>query len=77
MDPEKANGLPAPPEPLTDRRAGRRVLLVLAIVLTGFSMRTAVTSVGAVLVDLQHGLHASGLAAGWITILVLVLPKAF
>jgi MFS transporter, CP family, cyanate transporter len=63
------NGLPAPPEPLTDRRAGRRVLLVLAIVLTGFSMRTAVTSVGAVLVDLQHGLHASGLAAGWITTL--------
>jgi CP family cyanate transporter-like MFS transporter len=38
-------------------------------VLTGFSMRTAVTSVGAVLVDLQRGLHASGLAAGWITTL--------
>src|SRR4029450_13320181 len=43
-----------------------RVLLVVAIVLTGFSMRTAVTSVGAVLVDRQDGLHASGLAAGWI-----------
>jgi CP family cyanate transporter-like MFS transporter len=57
------------PEPLTDHRVRQRVLLVLAIVLTGFSMRTAVTSVGAVLVDLQHGLHASGLAAGWITTL--------
>lgn len=60
---------PGAHEPLTDQPTRQRVLLVLAIVLTGFSMRTAVTSVGAVLVDLQRGLHASGLAAGWITTL--------
>ena len=32
-------------------------LLVAALVLTGLTMRTAVTSIGAVLDDLQHGLH--------------------
>jgi MFS transporter, CP family, cyanate transporter len=69
IPPETVSDLPAPPSPLTDTRGQQRVLLVLAIVLTGFSMRTAVTSVGAVLVDLQHGLHVSGLAAGWITTL--------
>jgi len=42
-------------------------LLVLALALTGLSMRTAVTSVGAVLDDLQHGLHVSGGVAGVIT----------
>jgi len=60
---------PVAPKPSAYRLARHRVLLVVAIVLTGFSMRTAVTSVGAVLVDLQDGLHASGLAAGWITTL--------
>jgi CP family cyanate transporter-like MFS transporter len=44
-------------------------LLVAALFLTGLTMRTAVTSVGAELDDLQHGLHASGGVAGLITTL--------
>ena len=47
-------------------------LLVAALVLTGLSMRTAVTSVGAVLDDLQHDLHASGTVAGVITTLPVI-----
>jgi CP family cyanate transporter-like MFS transporter len=46
--------------------------LVLALALTGLSMRTAVTSVGAVLDDLQRGLHASSVGAGAITTLPVV-----
>lgn len=44
-------------------------LLVAALVLTGLSMRTAVTSVGAVLDSLQQGLHTSSAGAGVITTL--------
>ena len=47
-------------------------LLVVALALTGFSMRTAVTSVGAVLDDLQDSLHASGGVAGVITTLPVI-----
>jgi CP family cyanate transporter-like MFS transporter len=47
-------------------------LLVVALVLTGLSMRTAVTSVGAALDDLQRDLHASGTVAGVITTLPVV-----
>lgn len=47
-------------------------LLVAALALTGLSMRTAVTSVGAALDDLQHGLHASGTVAGVITTLPVI-----
>src|SRR3954469_12058525 len=47
-------------------------LLVVALVLTGLSMRTAVTSVGAVLGDLEHGLHVSSSAAGLITTLPVI-----
>jgi CP family cyanate transporter-like MFS transporter len=46
-----------------------RRLVVLALVLTGLSMRTAVTSVGAVLSDLEQGLHTSSAIAGIITTL--------
>lgn len=49
-----------------------RRLLVVALALTGLSMRTAVTSVGAVLDDLQSGLHASGTVAGLITTLPVI-----
>jgi len=49
-----------------------RALIVVAIVLTGLTMRVAVTSVGAVLTDLEHGLHASSSAAGIITTLPVI-----
>jgi CP family cyanate transporter-like MFS transporter len=49
-----------------------RPLLVAALVLTGVSMRTAVTSVGAVLDDVQRGLHTTSGAAGVITTLPVV-----
>ena len=47
-------------------------LLVAALALTGLSMRTAVTSVGAALDELQDGLHASGTVAGAITTLPVI-----
>jgi CP family cyanate transporter-like MFS transporter len=47
-------------------------LLVVALAVTGLSMRTAVTSVGAALDDLQAGLHASGGVAGVITTLPVI-----
>jgi len=47
-------------------------LLVGALTLTGFSMRTAVTSVGAVLDDIQHDLHVSSGVAGLVTTLPVV-----
>lgn len=55
--------------PPADRR---RWLIVAAIVLTGLTMRVAVTSVGAVLTDLERGLHASSSAAGIITTLPVI-----
>jgi CP family cyanate transporter-like MFS transporter len=57
------------PAPAT-RRFGP--LLVVALALTGLSMRTAVTSVGAVLDDLQAGLHTSSGVAGVITTLPVI-----
>ena len=50
----------------------RAVLIVAALGLTGFSMRTAVTSVGAVLEDVQHGLHTSSGIAGLLTTLPVI-----
>jgi CP family cyanate transporter-like MFS transporter len=47
-------------------------LLVAALALTGLSMRTAVTSVGAVLDELQDGLHMSGGVSGLITTLPVI-----
>jgi len=47
-------------------------LLVTALTLTGFSMRTAVTSVGAVLDDIQNDLNVSSGIAGLITTLPVV-----
>ncbi|MDT4912543.1 MAG: transporter, family, cyanate transporter [Pseudonocardiales bacterium] len=47
-------------------------LLIAALALTGLTMRTAVTSVGAALDDLQQGLHASGGVAGVITTLPVI-----
>jgi CP family cyanate transporter-like MFS transporter len=53
----------------TARELPHRTLLVAAMLLTGFSMRTAATSVGAVLDSLQHGLHVASGVAGLITTL--------
>jgi CP family cyanate transporter-like MFS transporter len=50
----------------------RSWLLVAAFALTGLTMRTAVTSVGAALDDLQRGLHASSGMAGLITTLPVI-----
>jgi CP family cyanate transporter-like MFS transporter len=47
-------------------------LLGTAFVVTGLSMRTAVTSVGAALDDLQAGVHASSGVAGVITTLPVI-----
>jgi CP family cyanate transporter-like MFS transporter len=47
-------------------------LLVLGLLLTGLSMRTAVTSVGAVLDGLEHGLHTDGSIEGLITTLPVI-----
>src|SRR4051812_18980550 len=52
--------------------ANRSWLLIVALALTGLTMRTAVTSVGAALDDLQDGLHASGGVAGVITPLPVI-----
>jgi CP family cyanate transporter-like MFS transporter len=49
-----------------------RAALIAALALTGFSMRSAVTSVGAVLDGLERGLHASGTVAGVITTLPVI-----
>ena len=56
----------------TATRSRHRVLLVSALALTGLSMRTAVTSVGAVLDDLQAGLHTTSGIAGVITTLPVI-----
>ncbi len=53
-------------------RTSPHTLLVVALVLTGLSMRTAVTSIGAVLVDLERGVHASNGAAGVLTTLPVI-----
>ena len=62
-EPDRRHGEP-------DRRHGW--LLVAALVLTGLSMRTAVTSVGAVLDDLQAGLHMSSGVSGVVTTLPVI-----
>ena len=54
-----------------DARLQRGVLLV-ALILTGLSMRTAVTSVGAVLDSLQAGLRMSAAVSGVLTTLPVI-----
>ncbi len=58
--------------PASHSPAGGRALIVVAIVLTGLTMRIAVTSVGAVLTDLERGLNASSSVAGIITTLPVI-----
>lgn len=56
---------------------GRGVVLVAALALTGVSMRTAVTSVGAVLDEIEHGLHTTSGVAGLLTTLPVVCFAGF
>ena len=46
--------------------------LVSALALTGLSMRTAVTSVGAVLDEIESGLHTSSGISGVLTTLPVI-----
>jgi CP family cyanate transporter-like MFS transporter len=50
----------------------RSALLIAALAVTGLSMRTAVTSVGAALDDVEAGLHTSSGIAGVITTLPVI-----
>jgi MFS transporter, CP family, cyanate transporter len=52
--------------------SARAWLLVSALALTGLSMRTAVTSVGAVLDDIEAGLHTSSSISGVLTTLPVI-----
>jgi CP family cyanate transporter-like MFS transporter len=52
--------------------ARHRALLLVALLLAGLSMRTAVTSVGAVLDSLQASLHMSAAVAGVLTTLPVI-----
>ena len=54
------------------RHGGANALVVLALVLTGLTMRVAVTSVGAELDDLRHGLQVSSTVAGVLTTLPVI-----
>jgi CP family cyanate transporter-like MFS transporter len=77
--PERTGGPPAqipahrptgsPPARPASQSRQQRWLLVAALLLTGLSMRTAVTSVGAVLDGLERGLHTNSGVAGLITTL--------
>lgn len=70
----RANGFDAGPKLLVapaERRAPSW-LLATAFVLTGLSMRTAVSSVGAVLDSLQTGLHTTSGIAGLVTTVPVV-----
>jgi len=65
--PQAASTAPASPAAAVSRR-DRRVLIA-ALLLTGLSMRTAVTTVGATLADIERGLHTNSGVAGVITTL--------
>jgi MFS transporter, CP family, cyanate transporter len=54
------------------QRPTHTALLVAALALTGFTMRIAVTSVGAVLDDVEQGLHTNSSVAGVLTTLPVV-----
>lgn len=53
----------------TPGSTGPRWLIGLALVLTGFTMRSAVTSIGPLLTEIQSGLHMSDVQAGVLTTL--------
>ena len=51
----------------------RRSLLITGLILTGFTMRTAVSSVGSVLDNIQDSLHTSSAGVGVLTTLPVVV----
>jgi MFS transporter, CP family, cyanate transporter len=55
------------------RRPSPSWLLVVALVLTGLTMRTAITSVGSVLDELRSGLHINSATAGVVTALPVLI----
>jgi CP family cyanate transporter-like MFS transporter len=57
---------------VTRSRPSSRLLVTVALLLTALSMRTAATSVGAVLDDLEHSLHTDGSVEGLITTLPVI-----
>jgi CP family cyanate transporter-like MFS transporter len=54
------------------RSRATTILLIAALATTGLSMRTAATSVGPVLDDLEQSLHTSGAVEGLITAVPVV-----
>ncbi|GAB2470384.1 MFS transporter [Jatrophihabitans fulvus] len=58
--------------PRADTARSTRLLVVAALLLTGLSMRTAVTSVGAALKELEDGLDASGFESGLVTTMPVI-----
>jgi CP family cyanate transporter-like MFS transporter len=64
--------VPAAAERHKGRQDGASALVVLALVLTGLTMRVAVTSVGAELDDLRRGLQVSSTVAGVLTTLPVI-----
>jgi CP family cyanate transporter-like MFS transporter len=71
ITPELATDVTAPLATSTQSppREGSRWLIVVAMVLTGLTMRAAVTSVGSALTEIQAGLHISSSGAGILTTL--------
>jgi CP family cyanate transporter-like MFS transporter len=57
---------------VTTLTAPRNAALVVALAVTGFSMRTAVTSVGSALDEIESGLHTSSGVAGLLTTMPVV-----
>ena len=69
---ERSVGVDAGPVGRNPAAAGTKTVLIVALALTGFSMRTAVTSVGATLDEIERGLHTTSGVAGLLTTLPVV-----
>ncbi|MGZ4541327.1 MAG: CynX/NimT family MFS transporter [Blastococcus sp.] len=62
----------ATPSPHTSARPHGLLLIGVAIVLTGLNLRTAVTSIGPVLEEIEHGLGISSGLAGLVTTMPVI-----
>ncbi|MBV9594149.1 MAG: MFS transporter, partial [Actinobacteria bacterium] len=71
--PIAATHLGEPTEPDLPDRTTRAALIIVAMFLTGLTMRVGVTSIGPVLDDLQAGLHIGGGLAGLLTSLPVIV----
>ncbi len=63
---------PVPADRPANPRDPAKGLILAALVLTALTMRVAVTSVGALLTDIEQGLHASSSVAGVLTTLPVI-----